>query len=321
MNSLDSERPGVQNWGHGSGVIFALDNGTAYILTNKHVADGRAMRYQVDLVGYEKPVLATFLEASPTDDIAVLSIQTKRMLVYVPLDTSSNCQGESVWQIGYPHGGPQKAKYFTVAGSHGGSRIAFSHPIQQGESGSGVFRRGKLVAICNATEVGGPHSFGIPCERINPFVEACFRKRRRVNPGPGQIVAGPPPVQPVPALPPVVVQPIAPPVVPIVPTDLTPVLKAISDLQARVDAIKPIPGPPGAAGPQGVSGPPGAIGPAGTPGKTGGVGPAGPAGAPGLPDPTLAARVTAIESTLTNLQGVLKVRIDPSTGQIVPPTP
>jgi len=273
---------GREQWA-GSGVIFKLEDGKAYILTNKHVAPGPSPRIQVFLVGTRQPVQATFIAAAPTADLACLAIPAQPIMVAIPLADTSATNGESVWQVGYPMAGPQRSQYFVYAGNyrdseHGELGARYSAPIHSGESGSGIFRRGKLIAVCWGSE--NSQTYAIPVERVRVFVAGIFVGR--VNPptkpaapaapaAPG--VAGPPGV-PVPA-------PTEPP------------------------AGTPGVGTPGLAGP---------AGPQGIPGPTGPQGPAGKNADPAQLQ-ALQAQVTALQNVINSLSGSIRVQVTPTPKQ------
>jgi serine protease Do len=107
---------GQEQWA-GSGVIFALQDGKAYLLTNKHVAKGSHVHFRVYVVGYRDPLAAQLVAVCPQADLACLAVSQQPIMVSVPLAETSDTQGESVWQVGYPHGGSQRAQYFRFCGT------------------------------------------------------------------------------------------------------------------------------------------------------------------------------------------------------------
>jgi Trypsin-like peptidase domain len=223
---------GQEQWA-GSGVIFALQDGKAYILTNKHVAKGSHVHFRVSVVGYRDPLVGQLVAVSPQADLACLTVPQQPVMVNVPLAETSETQGESVWQVGYPHGGSQRAQYFLFSGTyHGGVR--FSAPILSGESGSGVFRRGRIIALCWGSAEG--QTFAVPAEQMCVFVRGILRPVVNVN---------------------------APPAAPVVPA-APPAPPPASQPPAGPPVGAQLPGPAGPPGPQGPQGPPGPQGPAGT---------------------------------------------------------
>jgi len=272
---------GKEHWA-GSGVIFKLDEDKAYVLTNKHVAPGPNLSIRVVLVGYRDPVVGQFLAASQTSDLACVAVPAQKIMVNVPLADSSDTQGESVWQVGYPHAGQQHAQYFTFAGTYVGG-LRFSAPIQSGESGSGIFRRGKLIALCWGCE--GNETYAVPVEQMQVFIRGIFIGRIR---GP----AVPPATPAAPAAP---AAPTAPP--PAAPPPMPPAV-----------ALPGPVGPAGLTGPVGQQGPPGPVGPAG---------PTGPAGKSADPAQlaALQSQVNQLQATINSLSGSIRVQVKPTPKQ------
>jgi S1-C subfamily serine protease len=269
-----STRDNGEMWS-GSGVIFKVADGQAYILTNKHVAPRAGLTYVVYPYG-GNPVRATFLAADPAHDLACLVIPATRGMVYVPLAQTSDTQGYSVWQIGYPHAGRLRYQYFAYVGRAGGNghpvHLRFNRPVQSGESGSGVLHYGKLIGIvwgASATGWGNPESetYAVPVEAIHVFVNTyCFRRPiLGINIGNRTPAPAPPAV-----------------VVPQPPTSL--------------------PGPPG------PEGPPGPQGPAGPAGQD-----ADPAALQGLKQQLglLTQQVGQLQAMVSNLQGSIRVQVTP----------
>jgi S1-C subfamily serine protease len=267
---------GGESWA-GSGVIFQVEDGKAFILTNRHVVNSERVRVRICLVGQREPAPAQFLGASADADLACVAIAAPPLLVAVPLADSSDTQGESVWQVGYPHAGPQHAQYFAFAGRYVGG-LRFSAPIQQGESGSGIFRRGKLIALCWGSAEG--QTFAVPVEQMHVFLHGLLVRRPVINinvPAPPAAPATPAPPEPPPSSP----------------------------------ALPPAAGVPGPAGP---AGPPGQQGPAG---PVGAAGPPGPAGksVDSAQLQALQDQVNRLQATVNSLSGSIRVQVQPTPKQ------
>jgi hypothetical protein len=267
---------GGESWA-GSGVLFKVEDGKAFILTNRHVVSSERVRVRICLVGQREPVPARFLGAAADADLACVAIAAPPLLVAVPLADSSDTQGENVWQVGYPHAGPQHAQFFAFAGGYVGG-LRFSAPIQQGESGSGIFRRGKLIALCWGSAEG--QTFAVPVEQIHVFLRGIFVRRPVVNIN----VPAPAPAPAIPAAPEPPSSPATPPQAP------------------------GMPGPAGPKGPPGQQGPAGPVGPAGPPGPAGKS--ADPAQLQALQD-----QVNRLQATLNSLSGSIRVQVQPTPKQ------
>ncbi|AQQ54907.1 S1C family serine protease [Planococcus lenghuensis] len=97
----DSEE--AQAAGTGSGVIYKVENGTAYVITNHHVIDG-ASEVEVTLTDGSK-VAAEILGSDIWTDLAVLSMDAERVGTVAELGDSSTLNlGEPVIAIGSPLG-------------------------------------------------------------------------------------------------------------------------------------------------------------------------------------------------------------------------
>lgn len=89
--------------GIGSGVIYQISNGSAYIVTNNHVVDG-ASEIKVQLHN-SKQVKAKLIGKDALTDIAVLKIEDTKGIKSIKFANSSKVQtGDSVFAMGNPLG-------------------------------------------------------------------------------------------------------------------------------------------------------------------------------------------------------------------------
>lgn len=211
----------------GSGVVVAKsDNGTVYILTNRHVV-GTAGAVGVQFADGRSEA-GVFIRACTHADLALVAISSSPRTTVVATVAEQPVQaGEAIWQVGYPHlQRPPPRQRTGRARGLGGIDTRFNArvleldlAVQQGDSGSGVFRaNGELVGVIWGGSMGGrPSSSAVGVEDIQQFMELCvpgfYRRQPRqpVNPAPMQPVAPiepPPPV--VPSLPPALPGPAGP---------------------------------------------------------------------------------------------------------------
>ena len=160
-----------------------MDAAAAYVLTNKHVAGSPGSRLAVHAAG--KPTPAFVLALDPDVDLACLSAAAWPGAAAVPLAASSDLAGESAWAIGYPAGQGPRWRVLTFT-ARGPGNATFAGPAQGGESGSGVFRRGELVALVwGASHRGWPpatwtHTEAVPVEECRRFLlEICWPRLRK----------------------------------------------------------------------------------------------------------------------------------------------
>lgn len=297
----------------GSGTVIAVDlaRKRGFVLTCKHVVS-TAVRTSVHFPdGTTSP--ASFIAAATSADLSLLAIVADDTTPYIPVAEGMAARSSIVVQVGYPGGrGPVRRRgvYQGITGrayqpaggidfdNHTFSLSPLSGP---GDSGSGIFtpQDKRLVAVLWG---GGASSVGLGDIRSflatqSTWLAGC-RKGGYAPPAPA------PPSMP--EMPP------PPPAPPPVDTNLAAVLTELRALKGQLAelSLKAKPGPPGPAGPPGPPGRDGANG------KDGMPGPAGPAG-PGADTAqlraeinTLRAQVTAFESTLKNLSGSIRIRVD-----------
>lgn len=93
----------LQKAGTGSGFVYKIENGNAYVATNHHVVEG-AEKIEVNLPG-GKTEEATLLGSDPRLDLAVLRIDSDNVNETVKLGDSSNLQiGQTAIAVGNPLG-------------------------------------------------------------------------------------------------------------------------------------------------------------------------------------------------------------------------
>jgi serine protease Do len=89
------------NSGIGTGFVISKDG---YIITNQHVIQG-AEKIEVEVEGYEKPLVAKAIGADFELDLAVIKVEAPKDLPTLPLGNSDNVMvGDWVVAIGNPYG-------------------------------------------------------------------------------------------------------------------------------------------------------------------------------------------------------------------------
>ncbi len=260
-------------------------------------------------------------------DLAAVSVPDAKGEPAVALAESAGNLTD-VYQVGYPaetggrlHQNAGRALGFK--GNHGDYNApsnGFALHCGSGDSGSGIFTpSGELTGVLWGTVGTGREEFTAACtlRSTRAFVtEQCCRW------WPGKLIGRPDPSKQ------------QPPAVPSPPVPApSPTAPAPSDLAAQVAALQALVAAQQAASdakldalakavasiPSGPPGKPGPVGAAGPKGDAGGVGPAGPAGPPGTPGKdgsaadtaALAARISALEATMKNLSGTIRIPIPP----------
>ncbi|MBJ6300543.1 trypsin-like peptidase domain-containing protein, partial [Staphylococcus aureus] len=189
--------------GVGSGVIYQINNNSAYIVTNNHVIDG-ANEIRVQLHN-KKQVKAKLVGKDAVTDIAVLKIENTKGIKAIQFANSSKVQtGDSVFAMGNPLGlqfansvtsGIISASERTIdAETTGGntkvSVLQTDAAINPGNSGGALVDiNGNLVGINSmkiaATQVEGI-GFAIPSKKIKDDVD--LRSYLYENKKPGESV-------------------------------------------------------------------------------------------------------------------------------------
>ncbi|MBO0927907.1 serine protease [Staphylococcus sp. 30400_3112M30941] len=174
--------------GVGSGVIYQINNNSAYIVTNNHVIDG-ASEIKVQLHN-KKQVKARLVGKDAVTDIAVLKIENTKGIKAIQFANSSKVQtGDSVFAMGNPLGlqfansvtsGIISASERTIdAETTGGntkvSVLQTDAAINPGNSGGALVDiNGNLVGINSmkiaATQVEGI-GFAIPSNEVKVTIE------------------------------------------------------------------------------------------------------------------------------------------------------
>ena len=306
----------------GSGTVVSVtrspDRGdyVGLVLTCRHVVtdDNPARRVIVHFPDGRSEA-AYVQSVAPRADLAALLTTVPESQPYVPVAAADAAPGTAVSQIGYPAGrGPyhRQGRVRDYNGRTGGG-VRVMHvdmACQGGDSGSGIFGGGELVAVLwGGDQANGTSATGVGEVRAFLQERCCFWWGNQRRP------QTPPPYAPPPTIP-------APPN-----NDL--VLARLDKLQQDIDALKNkpgVPGPPGEPGPKGDPGPAG-VGKDGPPGPRGEPGPAGPPGPPGkdASDEVLRAevetlraanaamktRVDTLESRIAGLSGSMRIQVLP----------
>ncbi len=174
-----SVRKGYQVASLGSGVIVSPDG---YVLTNNHVIE-RGTRFRVGLLD-GRDVIARVVGTDPSSDLAVLKLDAKERLPFVPMGRSEDLLiGETVIAIGNPFGLSHTVTTGVVSAVHrnfrSGDRTLFDFvqtdaSINPGNSGGPLLDiDGRLVGI-NTAIVGERSSgigFAIPIDRARRIAE------------------------------------------------------------------------------------------------------------------------------------------------------
>ena len=170
---------GLRPLGAGTGMVLTADG---EILTNNHVVEG-ASSIQVTIPGHRSST-ATVVGVDPTDDVALLQLNSASGLATVTLGDSSTVQvGDPITAIGnaFGRGGPPTATTGTVAAVHrsitaqdpSGNNserlndvIQIAADVHPGDSGGAVLNaQGQVVGIITAgpsNSSGNGTGFAIP---------------------------------------------------------------------------------------------------------------------------------------------------------------
>jgi hypothetical protein len=236
-------------------------NFMALIITNRHVAQAVGNHINVIFPGTNGRRLgAAVLQVADRADLALVGTFVATEAPVVPVATADPPVGTSVTQVGYPHGrGPNFRQgrittYNKWVRDTGVSIAEVSFVPEDGDSGSGVFHAGQLVAVV----WGGDNRDGcsVRATDVQSFLQTCvWWKPRQQQPAQPQY---PQPIQP-----PAEVN--VPPTTPAVPPAVDPgVLSRLDKLQTAVDEVRARPLPK-----DGVNGKDGEPGPAGKDGRDG----------------------------------------------------
>ena len=276
----------------GSGVAIS----ERHLVTCSHVVDHKRSTNLEVLDRSGRKWIAQCIGGDPNADIAIVEVSTGPPLEYVAISESDPMPGQTVAHWGFGtnrrlEGGEGIVQPANGTKAGGTPVVGTNYWTQRGDSGSGVFNeRGELVAITWGGDepppfiLGKGPSLNTPASAVRTLYQRCIGGEcptpitrpmvpvRRpaptvspVQPTPDRpdLIPGPEPWQPIaqqptrcdcPKCQPAAQQPAQPT------CDLTPVLSQLAALEAKIAAIKPIPGPqgpPGPAGDNGLAGPPG----------------------------------------------------------------
>lgn len=156
----------------GAGVIYAMDDNFAYIVTNYHVIAGGGLRvlngFFVNLYGVKTDIDATYVGGSYNYDLAVLKCNKATVLKYNPdACTATIANGYSVGETAIAIGNPNVGGFSVSRGVVNVDSEEFNiyedvvlplnlrvmridAPVYQGNSGGGLFNsKGELIGIVN----------------------------------------------------------------------------------------------------------------------------------------------------------------------------
>src|SRR5512146_417196 len=172
-------RRGYQVISLGSGVIVSPDG---YVLTNNHVVE-RGARFRVQLLD-GREVGAKVVGTDPSSDLAVLKLDTKERMPFVPPGRSDDLLiGETVIAIGNPFGLANTVTTGVVSAVHrnckAGDRTLFDFiqtdaSINPGNSGGPLLNiDGQLIGVNTAIlgERSAGIGFAIPIDRARRIAE------------------------------------------------------------------------------------------------------------------------------------------------------
>lgn len=272
----------------GSGVIVAKreHDGTGggwwyCVLTNRHVVQGAGTdRWLTFPSG--KRTYCYILGVDERADIAGIEFHSVETLPVVPLADVDPVQGETVWQIGYPHtrGPISRVGLFRgiLSRSHlGAPNYSYTIATEQGDSGSPIINgKGQVVGLVWGGIPGESEAVGLPDLKrftsekcIRWFAPATTITARNPPPGTTISVGGGNQIPPVTRPPAAPIIPQSPPQTPTTqppaysPVDANRLDRIEADL-AALKARQPVAGPAGPTGPAGERGPQGLPGPAGS---------------------------------------------------------
>jgi Do/DeqQ family serine protease len=163
----------------GSGVIVSADG---YVLTNNHVVE-RGARFRVGLLD-GRELIAKVVGTDPSSDLAVLKLDTKERLPFVPMGRSDDLLiGETAIAIGNPFGLAHTVTTGVISAVHrnfkAGDRMLFDFiqtdaSINPGNSGGPLLDiDGRLVGV-NTAILGDRNAgigFAIPIDRARRIAE------------------------------------------------------------------------------------------------------------------------------------------------------
>jgi len=292
----------------GSGTVIAREGTYGCVITCKHLFSDGVGQLVVPFPDGQR-LQASYLGSDSQADLAAVAIQAGASTPMTSVAASPIARGEQVYQVGYPHGHgpvPRAGQALGIVGRAGSATVlGLSFPVQQGDSGSGVFRSadGALVGVLWGSD--GRTSSVTGVADIQRFLdEKCFRwfphLRRPQQPSSPVSPSTPGPVGPTP--------PVLPPSGPS-PTPaqefssalaaLDKVSKQLDALQTQVNDLK--------NRPSAKDGRDGVVGPAGP------AGPPGPSGNPPDLNPLLK-RIEALEQqSAANAGKIQRIRIVPAT--------
>jgi serine protease Do len=183
--------------GTGSGVIMETQGGTAYILTNNHVAGGAA-EIQVTLADGRTIENATVVGADAKTDLAVVKVEAERVIAAKWGNSDELQKGDWIMAFGSPFGYVGSMTHGIVSalnrtgvgilGQHGYENfIQVDAPINPGNSGGPLVNvQGEVVGINTAiaSRNGGFQGIGfaIPSNQAK-FVYAQLKEKGKVTRG------------------------------------------------------------------------------------------------------------------------------------------
>lgn len=199
---LQGKSTKAQEAGVGSGVIYQINNNSAYIVTNNHVIDG-ASQIKVQLHN-GKQVEANLVGTDAVSDIAVLKIDSQKGIKAMKFANSSKVQtGDSVFAMGNPLGlefansvtsGIISANERTIESNttSGGTKVNVLQTdaaINPGNSGGALVDvNGNLVGI-NSMKIAADQvegiGFAIPSNEVRVTIEQLVKHGKVERPSIG----------------------------------------------------------------------------------------------------------------------------------------
>jgi serine protease Do len=192
----EEDAPQFEQHGTGSGVIMEVNNGTAFILTNNHVA-GEATQMEITLADGRKFSKAKLVGADKKTDLAVVKVEADRLIPAKWGNSDELQKGDWIMAFGSPFGYVGSMTHGIVSalnrqagilGQNGYENfIQVDAPINPGNSGGPLVNvRGEVIgintAIASRTGAFSGIGFAIPSNQAK-FVYESLKKNGKVTRG------------------------------------------------------------------------------------------------------------------------------------------
>ncbi|CAK8054554.1 S1C family serine protease [Eupransor demetentiae] len=190
QNKQNQNGDSLQTAAEGSGVVYKVQNGYAYIVTNNHVVEGSAA---IQLVTYQgKKIQAEVTATDAIHDLAIVKAKTNELKSVASFGSVKNIKsGQKVWALGSPLGSeyassmssgiisaPRRELSAEDTGSSALTAIQTDAAINPGNSGGALINSSgdviginssKISAASNGTNIEGI-GFAIPIDIVQDFI-------------------------------------------------------------------------------------------------------------------------------------------------------